>query len=482
MAFPNGMQVCEFLTGTRGATYAQVVSGAPRAAGGCDGGAPGAAVRGGAHGAAGDRGGAPGAAGGCDGGAHGAAAVSRVRSNGNWTSVALPIYSYLSFVHGVSTWYVHPESEEFVYTREVKICGFSYNFSASSSDLDDMHYVMTQLWYAFSDNDDKSAIQNYFFTKNSAGELSAILVKKDNFATHARTPQFQNYWNKRGCTEAPDWIEQINMPNSIKRYLEQRNEESRGTGVDKWKVPEKVVKISLTDDVYNHVMEIAATRKTYVEKMDQIKCRLDELKAKAIDNGVWSFSPDEIAIPIFGTTDCVGEIPSPDIREMVFSNSTLLFKIKSPNKKEYKNNTRVVLCGGVIYVISVDELDYDIVQKFAAEYKKSAITYFKNEKFKEDGILASAIERIQRNNQQKKYEKKRKVVDFHKSAHAEGARQQAKQAKYDKSKSKKVEKTVLSNEFGNREDWWSAFQKAIALGDEPERVRLRDIGRARKWL
>ena len=68
MAFQNDMQVCEFPTGTRGATYAQVVRSAHGAAGrggahgaAVRGGAPSAAVRGGAHGAA-VRGGAPSAA------------------------------------------------------------------------------------------------------------------------------------------------------------------------------------------------------------------------------------------------------------------------------------------------------------------------------------------------------------------------------------------------------------------------------------
>ena len=36
--------------------------------------------------------------------------------------------------------------------------------------------------------------------------------------------------------------------------------------------------------------------------------------------------------------------------------------------------------------------------------------------------------------------------------------------KHVKSKSKKVEKTVLSNEFRNREDWWSAFKKTRDAG------------------
>ena len=79
------------------------------------------------------------------------------------------------------------------------------------------------------------------------------------------------------------------------------------------------------------------------------------------------------------------------------------------------------------------------------------------------------------------YNKKRNAADFSKSVHA-GAQHLSKQMKHVKSKSKKVEKIVLSNEFRNREDWWSAFKKARDAGNESERVRLRDVGRARKWL
>ena len=463
-----------------GASYAEVVSGALGAAVG--GRAQGAAAGGGCGGDddvpgeiilfRGGGGGAPGAAAAIGDGAHGAAVGGGDDCN-VFELLFIRMFNFMAL-----RWYVNPACVSDAWTVDTTSCTFSCNFEPTVDESRTIQVVIPTLWYAFS-HPTKSLdmIQNFFFAKDEEGSIVCWVVKKDAFASKMKTCAYKTYWHKRGLPKCPDWIEGVTTPNSIKDIINRSNMDRLGTGHPKMKNPAFSVQVTLNYATILALEKVAEERTRLVELEAANSRRLDELKAQVLCNGVWSrSSPDEFMCEVIGHEDpvVVDAIKKDSLRQVIFGNPQLLWSITPKDK----GDTKAVVTEGSIWVISLKKTPS--VDEFTRKLRDNAVKYFTTRKFLDDGILASATERV---DQMEKHAARR--LKQHTGCHKHSVLAVSK-PHTPKSKPQQVEAVKeVNREFKDSGKWLLAVEEAMSVGDESKRAHLlrvgKDMGCLRLW-
>ena len=94
-----------------------------------------------------------------------------------------------------------------------------------------------------------------------------------------RSKSFNNYWTNRGLVKCPEYIVSINTPRIIRDTLEKRNTDCLGMGESRMTIPDKVVRIELTDEVVDSLQRIANTRRNGKETTTFNANALSEFKS-----------------------------------------------------------------------------------------------------------------------------------------------------------------------------------------------------------